>query len=87
MVRFIRECGLSELGWPDPNLILTSDTHGEWGNGPAAYQKTPGVTIFIDNTSDCLWSMEFDDFGNASDTLEVQVTMQISRPYLFAIPG
>jgi hypothetical protein len=87
VVWFVRECGLLELGWPEDNLLLTSDTYGEWGKGPAAYRKTPGVTVFIDNTADCLWSMEFDDYGNCSQTLEVQVTMQIRRPAPFAIPG
>ena len=87
VVRFIHECGLSELGWPEDNLILTSETYGGWGKGPAADHKTPGVTVFIDNTADCVWSMEFDPNGNASETLEVQVTLQIRRPAPFAIPG
>ena len=46
MVRFIRECGLLELGWPDDNLLLTSDCHGRWGKGPAAWANvTPGVSL------------------------------------------
>ena len=87
VVRFIRECGLLELGWPEDNLLLTSDCHGRWGKGPAAWNNVKaGVTVFVDNTSDCLWSMAFDPDGNAADTLEVQAAMQ-SRPSPFAIPG
>ena len=86
MVRFIRECGLLELGWPEHNLLLTSDPYGEWGKGPAAMRAGAAVTVFVDNTADCLWSMAFDPEGNAADTLEVQAAMQ-SRPSPFAIPG
>ena len=84
VVRFIRECGLLELGWSDRNLLLTSECYGRWGKGPAACGA--GVTVFVDNTSACLWSMAFDPEGNAADTLEVQAAMQ-SRPSPFAIPG
>ena len=71
MVRFVRECGLLEPGWPEKNLLLTPETYGEWGKGPGADHRTPGVTVFIDNTLDCLWSMEFDAYGNAFEILEV----------------
>ena len=88
MVRFIRECGLLELGWSDRNLILTSERYGPWGKGPVTWHTpgVPGVTVFVDNTADCLWSMALDPHGNAADTLEVQAAMQ-SRPSPFAIPG
>ena len=87
MVRFIRECGLLELGWPVDNLLLTSECYGRWGKGPAAWNSVKaGVTVFVDNTADCLWSMALDPHGNAADTLEVQAAMQ-SRPSPFAIPG
>ena len=74
VVRFARECGLGQLGtasspWDvGTNVHVCPATCGPRGKGPIAMDL--GITHFVDNTGDCLWSVLADPAGNAGDTIE-----------------
>ena len=70
VVRFMRFCGLSRLGWDvDTQLHLTTETHGWNGKGKASVGLE--LTHMIDNECDCLWSVLADPHGNCGETMQV----------------
>ena len=67
MWRLVASMGLFELGMPHANLTLCRRDMGEFGKGPIA--KRYGLTHYIDDTMDCLWSVCCDSAGNAYKTI------------------
>ena len=68
VVRFIRQTGLLELGFDMWNMHVVPDKTGKHGKGPVAGNL--GLTHFMDNDMDCLWSMLHDE-TNANETMQV----------------
>ena len=68
IVRFVRGCGLLQLGFDINNLMICSAHYGDTGKGVLA--KRVGLTHMIDNDLNNLRSVLFDEMGNAMESVE-----------------
>ncbi len=66
--RFLKELGVLDLGMPVENVRYCTQCHGKFGKGPIA--KGLGLTHFVDDKDDCVWSVLCDDRGNAHNTID-----------------
>ena len=65
VVRFVRSVGILDY-MPDRNLRLTTERSGPCGKGQAANEA--GITHFVDDSMECLWSV-MKDRHNALESI------------------
>lgn len=67
VVRFVRQMGVFQyLGVSEDHLILCTECKGKYGKGPLTLE--PDLTHFIDNDTDCGWSVVHQgSIGRADD--------------------
>ena len=67
--KFVESIGIAEfprgLGVPEENVRLVTERHGPFGKGPVC--KEYGITHYIDDEPDCLWSFWADECGHAAE--------------------
>ena len=67
VIRFLRQCGIMQLGMEDCQITICAHKSGWLGKGIQA--KKAGITHMIDNDPLCLWSVLMDKKGCAYDTI------------------